>query len=141
MKPAMPVTPQLEEQQLIQNPEENKITKPKNKNKKKSSKKNKKDKLEQQKQDLLLGKIDKTKFKTEMCKNWIEQGYCRYGTKCQFAHGNVEVIIKKDPVHDKYKSKQCKQFHEKAFCPYGKRCQFRHEERCFGEVKNLYYAY
>lgn len=76
-----------------------------------------------------------------MCKNWIEQGFCRYGTKCQFAHGNVEVVVKQEPVHDKYKSKMCKQFHEKAFCPYGKRCQFRHEERSYNEVKNFYYAY
>jgi hypothetical protein len=70
-----------------------------------------------------------------MCKNWIEQGFCRYGNKCQFAHGTQEVMIKKDPVHDKYKSKECKQFHEKAFCPYGKRCQFRHEERDFKAIK------
>jgi hypothetical protein len=27
-------------------------------------------------------------FKTEICKNWIENGYCRYAKKCQFAHGN-----------------------------------------------------
>lgn len=77
----------LSEQPVNQIPQENKIAKPKNKNKKKNSKKNKKDKQDL-KSDQLLGKIDKTKFKTEMCKNWIEQGYCRYGTKCQFAHGN-----------------------------------------------------
>lgn len=66
---------------------EMKAQKPKNKNKKKNNKKNKKDKAEP-KIDPLTGKIDKTKFKTEMCKNWIEQGFCRYGNKCQFAHGN-----------------------------------------------------
>jgi len=27
-------------------------------------------------------KVDKTKYKTEMCKNWIEVGTCRYGNKC-----------------------------------------------------------
>lgn len=27
-------------------------------------------------------KTDKGKFKTEMCKNWIEVGTCRYGNKC-----------------------------------------------------------
>ena len=73
-------------------------------------------------------KVDKTKYKTEMCKNWIESGQCRYGNKCQFAHGNVEVI-NKDPTNNKYKSKACKQFHEKFHCPYGRRCLFKHEDR------------
>lgn len=86
-------------------------------------------------------KIDKTKFKTEMCKNWIEQGFCRYGTKCQFAHGTQEVVVKNDPIHDKYKSKMCKTFQEKAYCPYGKRCQFRHEDRTITELKSYHNVY
>ena len=28
------------------------------------------------------------RFKTELCKNWIENKSCRYGNKCQFAHGH-----------------------------------------------------
>lgn len=36
-------------------------------------------------------KVDKTKFKTEMCKNWLEYQYCRYEDKCQFAHGFDEI--------------------------------------------------
>lgn len=62
--------PLLEQSQNLI-PLENAVTKTKNKNKKKNSKKNKKEKQDQ-KVDLLTGKIDKTKFKTEMCKNWIE---------------------------------------------------------------------
>lgn len=37
-------------------------------------------------------KTDQTKYKTEMCKNWIESAYCRYGPKCQFAHGDTEMV-------------------------------------------------
>merc|ERR1712087_636893 len=33
------------------------------------------------------------KYKTELCKNWIETNTCRYGRKCQFAHGNEELDI------------------------------------------------
>ena len=33
------------------------------------------------------------RFKTELCKNWIENGSCRYGKKCQFAHGQEELRI------------------------------------------------
>ena len=81
-------------------------------------------------------KVDKTKYKTEMCKNWIEIGLCRYGTKCQFAHGEHELMGKAPPINNnKYKSKTCTTFNERLFCPYGQRCLFKHEDRCFDEVK------
>ena len=35
--------------------------------------------------------IDNSKYKTEMCKNWLTMGYCNYGKKCKFAHGNNEL--------------------------------------------------
>lgn len=31
--------------------------------------------------------INVGKYKTEMCKNYSEMGYCPYWEKCQFAHG------------------------------------------------------
>lgn len=40
-------------------------------------------------------KIDETKYKTEMCKNWLAVGYCSYGQKCKFAHGRHELATKK----------------------------------------------
>ena len=30
-------------------------------------------------------------YKTELCRSWEEKGTCRYGPKCQFAHGEDEV--------------------------------------------------
>ena len=30
-------------------------------------------------------------YKTELCRSWEEKGTCRYGPKCQFAHGEEEV--------------------------------------------------
>ncbi|XP_043719241.1 zinc finger protein zfs1-like [Telopea speciosissima] len=30
-------------------------------------------------------------YKTEICRSWEETGSCRYGTKCQFAHGKEEL--------------------------------------------------
>lgn len=76
-------------------------------------------------------KVDRTKFKTEMCKNWVEQGFCRYGNKCQFAHGTQEVQYKAPVPNNKYKSKACIQFSGKLACPYGQRCAFQHEMRTF----------
>ena len=60
-----------------------------------------------------------TKFKTELCKSYCENGYCRYGKKCKYAHGTQELqfdteVIKKD--------KNCKTFFAKGQCPYGVRC-------------------
>ena len=70
--------------------------------------------------------VDSTKYKTEMCRNWIELGTCQYGPKCNFAHGR-EDLLDKVPANDKYKSKECIPFHEKGFCTYGQRCLFVHE--------------
>ena len=70
-----------------------------------------------------------------MCKNWIEIGVCRYGNKCQFAHGDQELIEKSQPINAKYKSKICTTFQEKLFCPYGKRCLFKHEDRSIEELQ------
>lgn len=77
-----------------------------------------------------------------MCRNWIEVGVCRYGTKCQFAHGDLELMGKAPPVNNiKYKSKTCTTFAERLFCPYGQRCLFKHEDRTFEEVKSYYYVF
>lgn len=75
-----------------------------------------------------------------MCKNWIEIGVCRYGSKCQFAHGDHELIGKAAPLNAKYKSKTCTTFQEKLFCPYGKRCLFKHEDRTLEELKSFHYV-
>lgn len=66
------------------------------------------------------------KYKTEPCKNYSLSGYCSYGDKCQFAHGNCEI----NPVFcgGLYKTKKCKNFWKKGFCLYGIRCQFLHSE-------------
>jgi len=64
-------------------------------------------------------------YKTELCKSWVESGgFCRYGEKCQFAHGPDELR----PIfrHPKYKTEICKTFYTYGTCPYGKRCRFVH---------------
>jgi hypothetical protein len=30
-------------------------------------------------------------YKTELCRKWIETGKCKYGKKCQYAHGHNEL--------------------------------------------------
>ncbi|GFH13970.1 hypothetical protein HaLaN_09941 [Haematococcus lacustris] len=43
-------------------------------------------------------------MQTEMCKGWMENGTCRYGHKCQFAHGAEELRLV--PRHPKYKTEE-----------------------------------
>jgi len=64
-------------------------------------------------------------YKTELCRSFVETGMCRYGSKCQFAHGQSELR----PVlrHPKYKTDFCKTFHTIGTCPYGTRCRFIHK--------------
>lgn len=63
-------------------------------------------------------------YKTELCRSFTETGICRYGHKCQFAHGGHELR----PVlrHPKYKTEACKTFSLTGQCPYGNRCRFIH---------------
>ena len=35
--------------------------------------------------------VERSMYKREMCKNWTEAGFCRYGSKCQYAHGAEEL--------------------------------------------------
>ncbi|KAF5356020.1 hypothetical protein D9756_004204 [Leucocoprinus leucothites] len=65
-------------------------------------------------------------YKTELCRSWEEKGTCRYGTKCQFAHGEDE--LRKVSRHPKYKTEICRTFWVSGSCPYGKRCCFIHTE-------------
>jgi len=64
-------------------------------------------------------------YKTEFCQSWMETGSCRYGPKCQFAHGKDELrtVIR----HPKYKTEICKTFSTTGHCSYGKRCRFIHQ--------------
>jgi len=89
-----------------------------------------------------------SRYKTEMCRPFQENGTCKYGEKCQFAHGVQEV--RNISRHPKYKTDMCRTYHSVGFCPYGPRCHFVHaldearnspvatpEKKCSGPVKQL----
>ena len=81
----------------------------------------------------------KTKWKTEICRNWEMYGECRYGNNCAFAHGDSE--LKERKLSFNYKTKPCRQFFELGYCTYGIRCQFSHKREDFlrhkKEINNL----
>lgn len=66
-----------------------------------------------------------SRYKTELCRPFEESGSCKYGDKCQFAHGYHE--LRNLSRHPKYKTELCRTFHTVGFCPYGPRCHFLHE--------------
>ncbi|XP_052007700.1 mRNA decay activator protein ZFP36L2-like isoform X2 [Xyrauchen texanus] len=68
--------------------------------------------------------INSTRYKTELCRPFEENGACKYGEKCQFAHGYHE--LRSLSRHPKYKTEPCRTFHTIGFCPYGPRCHFIH---------------
>ncbi|XP_033014707.1 mRNA decay activator protein ZFP36L1-like, partial [Lacerta agilis] len=70
-----------------------------------------------------------SRYKTELCRTFEESGACKYGAKCQFAHGAAE--LRGLCRHPKYKTEPCRTFHTSGICPYGARCHFIHnaEER------------
>lgn len=71
-----------------------------------------------------------SRYKTELCRSFTENGLCKYGSKCQFAHGIEE--LRDLNRHPKYKTEPCRTFHTIGFCPYGIRCHFVHN----GEEEN-----
>ena len=66
-----------------------------------------------------------SRYKTELCRSFGEQGRCKYGSKCQFAHGLGE--LREVARHPRYKTELCKRFHATGFCSYGTRCHFVHD--------------
>ena len=68
----------------------------------------------------------KVKYKTELCKYFEINGYCKYGESCAYAHG-IENLRSKVTNTTYYRTKKCVQFLENGFCPYGNRCQFAHQ--------------
>jgi len=96
-------------------------------------------------QDGQILPLNTKKYKREMCKNWTEVGFCRYGLKCQYAHGHDElaeidrITEAQARLNEKYKSQNCRQFYREKLCPYGKRCHFRHEYRSFKKIHRHFY--
>ncbi|BFZ07158.1 hypothetical protein BsWGS_10197 [Bradybaena similaris] len=70
--------------------------------------------------------VNSSRYKTELCRPFEESGSCKYGDKCQFAHGYHE--LRNLARHPKYKTELCRTFHTVGFCPYGPRCHFIHED-------------
>ncbi|CAF3397233.1 unnamed protein product, partial [Rotaria sp. Silwood2] len=63
-----------------------------------------------------------SKYKTELCKYYIETGTCKFDGDCTFAHGPDDLR------NANHKSVLCRLFHMTNNCPYGENCAFIHDE-------------
>ena len=68
----------------------------------------------------------KIKYKTELCKYFEINGYCKFGDNCAYAHG-IDNLRSKVTNSISYRTRKCVQFFENGYCPYGNRCQFAHQ--------------
>ena len=79
-----------------------------------------------------------SKYKTNLCKHFLNPKGCSFGEKCQFAHGinelrsdieNPNLINnekKKTPNPLNYKIVKCKYWEKDGTCRYGTLCTFAH---------------
>ncbi|XP_004574367.2 cysteine three histidine 1 [Maylandia zebra] len=65
-----------------------------------------------------------TRYKTELCTTYSDDGFCKYAERCQFAHGLHELHVPSH--HPKYKTELCRSYHTDGYCYYGNRCLFVH---------------
>ena len=49
------------------------------------------------------------KEKSELCRKFMEKGFCPYQKKCKFAHGSHE-LKRNNAMNSKYKTKECGAF-------------------------------
>ena len=66
-----------------------------------------------------------SKLKIELCRNFVEKGYCIYRERCNFAHGYQELCINNTNAH-KLKTNVCRHFQNTMLCRFGQRCNFIH---------------
>lgn len=65
-------------------------------------------------------------FKTEFCHGMAEQGWCRWGEKCHFAHSSKE--LRERPKNNKFKTEPCQNYHTPGkTCRFGRRCEYFHD--------------
>ncbi|KAK1349825.1 C3H1-type domain-containing protein [Heracleum sosnowskyi] len=66
-------------------------------------------------------------YKTEICRQWEDFGSCRYGAKCQFAHGKEERRPTRFSNKSKLETQICN-LYTSGSCSYGFRCRFIHQQ-------------
>ena len=73
------------------------------------------------------------KYKTSMCRNFLQSGECTYGEKCRFAHGDQELRSGGGGGGNgggnggNRPTGVCRFFMENGDCKFGANCKFSHD--------------
>ncbi|XP_054162698.1 mRNA decay activator protein ZFP36L1-like [Oppia nitens] len=79
--------------------------------------------------------FDPIRYRTEICKNFMELGVCRFNDRCFYAHSDQDLR----PItykHKKYKTQLCRPFHTKGLCDFGPRCAYIHTKPDINAIIN-----
>ncbi|KAG2703778.1 hypothetical protein I3843_06G144000 [Carya illinoinensis] len=68
----------------------------------------------------------KSLYKTEICRSWEDSGSCRYGSKCQFAHGKEELRPTRFPAKNKSEAQMYKSSSGTGSGTYGAKSRYVH---------------
>jgi hypothetical protein len=63
---------------------------------------------------MVSSPTNNSRYKTELCKYYLESGLCKFNGDCTFAHGADELR------NSNHKVVLCRLFHMTQNCPYGK---------------------
>ncbi|XP_041014718.1 uncharacterized protein LOC121257654 isoform X1 [Juglans microcarpa x Juglans regia] len=69
----------------------------------------------------------KSLYKTEICRSWEDSGSCRYGSKCQFAHGKEELRPTRFPAKNKSEVQMYKSCSGTGSGTYGAKSRYVHQ--------------
>jgi hypothetical protein len=86
------------------------------------------------------GGVQKSGYKSSLCKNFMEGGECSYGPKCNFAHGPMEIrSVASQPMmpagtqggspggmNPMFKTSMCHNMMNEGNCMKGMMCKFAH---------------
>jgi butyrate response factor 1 len=70
------------------------------------------------------GNTPSDKYKTELCRPYLETRHCKYGSRCRYAHGKKE--LKTVNRHPNFRTVLCLPYHYEGVCTYGVRCCYIH---------------
>jgi len=75
------------------------------------------------------GRVTSPQYKTVMCQQFQEKGFCTFRDTCNFAHGHAEMRTVQENlarINPNYKGTLCKYFMSTGDCEFGSLCQYAH---------------
>ena len=79
--------------------------------------------------DQFLGRILNSTPQVELCRSWMESGFCAYGEHCHYSHVSPKKITKRSPLNKPEIT--CRYWMKFGHCKRGDQCRFKHADTEF----------